>query len=302
MNDCQAYPSPFAPTEYQFESVRSFFACTHVKSTSVLISELQLLAGENDSRLSATAEDKLEVEKNSVQEGSTLHNPYLAELARERARRPVSACPFRLLNESMMQAEVDGLIWLRPIAIAAHRGQIKFARDPELLNESLSLFLYKAFTGETSVFGVAQGRGRIYLANGTHRIFFVYLDNEVINLQGTAVLAFEDSLEHKVQMIGNAAGLAVGGMYSLRLEGHGWVAFCSCGWPVALPCNDNEPLTCSPIKALAWSGRAELKVQVDVSRMNLMNRGVADIMQITFTGGGFVAIHGDEEYMYPKMK
>lgn len=302
MNDYQAYPSPSASTEYRFESVRSFFAYTRVKSTSVLISESQLLAGESDSGLSATVVDKLEVKKTSAQEENTLHNPYLAELARERARRPVAACPFRLLNESMMQVEVDGLTWLRPITITAHRGQIKFARDPELLNESLSLFLYKAFTGETSVFGVAQGKGKVYLANGAHRIFFVYLDNEVINLQGTAVLAFEDSLEHKVQMIGNAAGLAVGGMYSLRLEGHGWVAFCSCGWPVTLPCSAEDPLTCLPIKALAWSGRAELKVQADVSRMNLMNRGVADIMQIMFTGGGFVAIHGDEEYMYPKVK
>ena len=302
MNDCQAYPSLLAPMEYKFESVRSFFACTRVKSTSVLISESQLRAEETDSRLGAEAADKIAIENTSAKEENALHNPYLAELARERAKRPISACPFRLLNESMMQAEVDGLIWLRPVAIAAHQGQLKFARDPELLNESLSLFLYKAFTGETSVFAVAQGQGRVYLANGVHRIFFVYLYNEVLNLQGTAVLAFEDSLEHKVQMIGNAAGLAVGGMYSLRLEGHGWVAFCSCGWPVALPCSTEDPLTCLPIKALAWSGRAELKVQADVSRMNLMNRGVADIMQIMFTGGGFVAIHGDEEYMYPKMK
>ena len=298
MNDFQACPTFSASMPYRFESVRSFFACTRIKSGSVLIAESQLLAGETDSDVEAA--DKLEVTSNGNE--NALQNPYLAELARERARRPVSACPFRLLNESMMQAEVDGLIWLRPVSVAAHCGQIKFARDPELLNESLSLFLYKAFTGETSVFGVAQGRGQIYLANGAHRIFFVYLDNEVINLQGTAVLAFEDSLEHKVQMIGNAAGLTVGGMYSLRLEGHGWVAFCSCGWPIALPCTAANPLTCLPIKALAWSGRAELKVQADVSRMNLMNRGVADIMQIVFTGGGFVAIHGDEEYMYPKIK
>lgn len=297
MNSCQAYPQFSASIPYRFESVRSFFAYTQIKNDSLLICESQLMAGEAESE----AVDKLE-SRVAEKEESIYHNPYLAELDRERAKRPVSVCPFRLLSESMMQVEVDGLIWLRPVNLAAHCGHIKFARDPELLNESLSLFLYKAFTGETSVFAVAQGCGKVYLSNAAHRIFFVYLDNEVINLQGTAVLAFEDSLEHKVQMIGNAAGLAVGGMYSLRLEGRGWVAFSSCGCPLTLPCSTVEPLTCLPIKALAWSGRAELKVQADVSRMNLMNRGVADIMQIVFSGGGFVAIHGDEEYMYPKMK
>lgn len=299
MKDHQAYPQSAGLIPYRFESVRNFFAYTQMKSGSVLISESQILANEVKASMAA---NELEAKVVTEKDKGIASNPYLDELARERARLPIAACPFRLLNDSMMQAEVDGLVWIRPISVAAHQGTLKFARDPELLNESLSLFLYKAFTGETSVFGVAQGRGKVYLANAAHRIFFVYLDNEVLNLQGAAVLAFEDGLEHKVQMIGNAAGLAVGGMYSLRLEGRGWVAFSSCGCPVSLPCSDVEPLTCLPIKALAWSGRAELKVQADVSRMNLMNRGVTDIMQTIFTGGGFVAIHGDEEYMYPKIK
>ena len=299
MRDNQAYPQPAMSAPYRFESVRNFFAYTQIKSGSVLVAESQILAGEVKASLAA---DKLESEAIEKKERANTSNPYLAELALERAKSPIAACPFRLLNESMMQAEVDGLVWLRPVSLVAHKGRLKFARDPELLNESLSLFLYKAFTGETSVFGVAQGQGQVYLANAAHNIFFVYLDNEVLNLQGAAVLAFENSLEHKVQMVGNAAGLAVGGMYSLRLEGRGWVAFSSCGFPVTLPCLDADPLTCLPIKALAWSGRAELKVQADISRMNLMNRGVTDIMQIVFTGGGFVAIHSDEEYMYPKIK
>ncbi|MGM9991691.1 MAG: AIM24 family protein [Candidatus Bruticola sp.] len=292
---------PCADRPYQFESVRSFFAST-LAFRAVEISD-KLNCQEAKTFCAATEDQtKTESKTETGKKKTKACNPYLAELVDERAQRPVSVCPFKLLSRSMMEAEVNGLMWLRLIDIAAHRGSIQFARDPELLNESLSLFLYKAFTGETSVFGVARGQGRIYLANGSHQIFFVYLDNEVINLQGLTVLAFEDTLEHKVQMIGNAAGIIAGGMYSLRLEGRGWAAFSSCGYPVTLPCSNEEPLTCMPIKALAWSGCVDLKVGTELNRLNLMNRGIADAVQVVFTNNGFVAIHSDEDYMYTKIK
>ncbi|MGM9999587.1 MAG: AIM24 family protein [Candidatus Bruticola sp.] len=286
---------------YQFISVRSFFASTSALG-AVETSENSSCKDANGPL--AEAEDRTEtgLATEAEEKKNKNSNPYLAELADERARKPVSVCPFRLVSSSMMEAEVDGLVWLRLTDVAAHRGSVRFARDPELLNESLSLFLYKAFTGETSVFGVAQGQGKIYLANGAHKIFFVYLDDEVINLQGITVLAFEDTLEHKVQMIGNVAGIIAGGMYSLRLEGRGWVAFSSCSYPVTLPCSNEDPLTCMPIKALAWSGCADLKVSTEASRLNLMNRGVADAVQVIFTNNGFVTIHSDEDYMYTRIK
>ena len=235
-------------------------------------------------------------------------------------------CPFVIVGDSMVRVNINKeLFWLRPASMAAHSGSLHFARDPGLINEGLVLFLYKAFTGETSFLGVAEGRGQLYLANGNHQVILLYLDNEAINLQGCSVLAFEDRLEHSVQMMGNAAGVIVGGLYSLHLEGSGWVAFTSCGSPVTVKCDDT--LSCVPIKALAWSEGLVPQVQSDVTRVNLMGRGVTDMLHMVFTaselahpskqsveitGGagaqqtgqtvGYVTMHGDEEYMYPRIK
>lgn len=214
----------------------------------------------------------------------------------------LAGCPFEVVSPGMLLVKCRGIMWLRPAAVAASRGNLRFARDPGLLTEGLCTFLYKAFTGETSFLGVAKGEGEIFLSNSGHKVMLVHLDDETINIQGYSVLAFEDTLNYSVHMMGNVAGIMAGGLYSLRLEGTGWAAFSSCGAPCTTVCSPEAPLSCMPIKALAWSSGCRPEVQTDVTRINLMGRGFTDMMRMVFSSDGYVTLHGDEEYMYPRLK
>ncbi|MBQ7502771.1 AIM24 family protein [bacterium] len=209
---------------------------------------------------------------------------------------------FTLVRPDVLCVNLDGTVWMRPAAMTGNLGEIRFARDPGLLNESIYTFLYKAFIGENSFLSVAQGKGQIFFTVGSHKIVLIRLNNESISIQGYNVIAFEDKLEHYVHMMGNVAGIAAGGLFFVTLSGSGWAALSVCGSPFTISIEDNKPLGSVPIRTLAWESHIKPEIKTDVTRINLMGRGIVDTLQMVFDGRGRVALHGNEEYMFPKIK
>ena len=219
-------------------------------------------------------------------------------------RKAVAAAEetFSLIRPDVLCVNLDGTVWMRPAAMTGNLGEIRFARDPGLLNESIYTFLYKAFIGENSFLSVAHGKGRIFFTVGSHNIMLIHLNNESISIQGYNVIAFEDKLEHYVHMMGNVAGIAAGGLFFVTLSGCGWAAISVCGSPFTVSVESNKPLSSVPIRTLAWESHIKPEIKTDVTRINLMGRGVVDTLQMVFEGEGRVALHGNEEYMFPKIK
>lgn len=209
---------------------------------------------------------------------------------------------FTLVRPDVLRVNLNGTVWMRPAAMTGNLGDIRFARDPGLLNESIYTFLYKAFIGENSFLSVAQGKGQIYFTVGSHKIILIRLNNESISIQGYNVIAFEEKLEHYVHMMGNVAGITAGGLFFVTLSGSGWVAMSVCGSPFTVDIDDGQSLGSVPIRTLAWESHIKPEIKTDVTRINLMGRGVVDTLQMVFEGQGRVALHGNEEYMFPKIK
>lgn len=225
-----------------------------------------------------------------------------ADFSADHRKPAASEETFSLIRPDVLCVNLNGMVWMRPAAMTGNLGEIKFARDPGLLNESIYTFLYKAFIGENSFLSVAHGKGRIFFTVGSHDIMLIHLNNESISIQGYNVIAFEEQLEHYVHMMGNVAGIAAGGLFFVTLSGSGWAAISVCGSPFTVSVDNNKPLSSVPIRSLAWESRIKPEIKTDVTRINLMGRGVVDTLQMVFEGEGRVALHGNEEYMFPKIK
>ena len=213
-----------------------------------------------------------------------------------------SPAPFRLVRPGLVEAAVREPLWFCPPSLVAHRGSLEFARDSELERESLGLFLYKALLGERSCFALAGGEGELYLGRGQERVFLLYLAEETLWVQGYSILAFQRILNHRVQLMGQVGGLVAGGLYAVRLEGRGWVALSVSGEVAALRSTPAKPLRAVPIHLLAWSQALEPHLQTEHSLFNMVVKGCGDGAQFTFQGEGWVALHGEENYMYPQVR
>lgn len=227
----------------------------------------------------------------------------IAEISLEKSKKiKVPDPPFEIVSEGMLRVNVKELLWIRTASLTANRGNLRFARNPGLFNERFGTFLYKAFMGESSFLAVVEGEGIVYLSTGYHRIILIYVNDETINIQGCNILAFENTLKHKIDVMGDLSGLVIGGLSFVNFSGSGWIALAVCGEPVTVESRVEYALETIPARTLAWSVGMQPEVQTDVTRINLMGRGVSDILNMRFVGDGFVTIHNSEEYMYPKIK
>ena len=90
-------------------------------------------------------------------------------------------------------------------------------------------------TGEGLQLMKVEGQGRVYLADAGKQVTLVRLAGESIFVNGNDVLAFETGIESKITMMKKVAGMLSGGLFNIKLSGHGIVAMTSHYEPLTLP-------------------------------------------------------------------
>ena len=202
---------------------------------------------------------------------------------------------FELESSKMLEVKVNGRVWSKLGAMVAYKGNLSFKREGTL-EGGLMKALKRAVSQEMSPLAKIEGRGVAYLADQGKEVQILRLSGESLNVNGNDLLAFEDSVQYDITMQRRIAGMAAGGLFSVRVQGHGMVAILSHGKPLTLRVSPHEPLFTDPNATIAWSGNLQPQLRMDSSLRSMIGRGGGETYQMVFQGDGFVVVQPYEEF------
>jgi uncharacterized protein (AIM24 family) len=222
----------------------------------------------------------------------------LQEFVANSKEKDVSGDVFELESSHMLEARVDGLIWSKAGAMVARKGNIKFTRQG-IREQGLGNLLKKAVSGEGMTLMKIEGQGRVYLADVGKKITLLRLQGESIFVNGNDVLATEATISNEIKLMRKAAGMMTGGLFNVKLSGHGLVAITSHYEPLTLPVSASTgPVFTDPNATVAWSGGLQPEIVTDISFKTLIGRGSGESIQLRFAGEGWVVVQPYEEVYF----
>mgnify|MGYP001765571858 CR=1 FL=1 len=218
----------------------------------------------------------------------------LQEFLAASRERDMTGDAFELESPHMLEVRVDGLVWSKAGAMVARKGDVRFTRQG-ILEQGLGNLLKKAVSGEGLTLMKIEGRGRAYLADRGKKITLLRLQGDTIYVNGNDVLATEAGIKADITMMRRAAGMLAGGLFNIRLEGHGLVAITSHYEPLTLPVTASAPVYTDPNATVAWSGNLTPDLVTDINLKTLIGRGSGESVQMCFRGEGWVVVQPYEE-------
>ncbi len=217
----------------------------------------------------------------------------------ETRERDTSEEALTLESDHLLEARIDGLLWAKVGAMIARKGDLKFTRQG-MMEQGLGNLLKKTFSGEGMQLMKIEGRGRVWLADVGKKIMLLRLQGESIVVNGNDVLAFEPSVKNEITMMRKVAGMLSGGLFQVRLSGHGVVAITAHYQPLTLPVSAKTgSVYTDPNATIAWSGNLVPEIVTDIGLKTLVGRGSGESIQLRFSGEGWVVVQPYEE-VYPQ--
>jgi uncharacterized protein (AIM24 family) len=197
---------------------------------------------------------------------------------------------FEVEGSRLLQINLNGCVWTRMGSMVAYRGNIKFTREG-ILEHGIGKLLKRAVSGEGTRLTKAEGRGALYLADNAKKVTVLQLNGETIYVNGNDVLAFEECIEWDVKMM-------PGGLFNVKLSGHGMIAITTHYDPLTLLVTPDKPVVTDPNATVAWSGTLEPEFKTDISFKTFLGRGSGESIQMLFRGNGFVVVQPMEEVYF----
>ena len=204
---------------------------------------------------------------------------------------------FELETERILEINLENQIWTKMGSMISYRGNIKFEREG-ILEHGLGKMFKKAFTGEGASIMKATGQGKLYVADQGKKISILNLANESICINGNDLLAFESRLNWDIKLMRKMAGLLAGGLFNVKVEGTGMVAFTTHYEPLTLLVEPGDVVYTDPNATVAWSGHLNPEFVTDVSLKTFFGRGSGESVQMKFEGSGFVVVQPFEEVYF----
>ena len=223
----------------------------------------------------------------------------LSQFLSEHAEDATNSGLFELESDRVLECNLNGMIWMKVGAMIAYNGQIKFTREG-MLDQGIGNFLKKSLTGEGASLSKAEGRGKLYLADGGKKVTVLRLNNETIFVNGNDLLALEPTLTKDITMMRKMAAMASGGLFNVKVSGTGSVAFGTHGAPLVLRVSPGQPVFTDPQATVAWSGGLSPEFKTDISLRTFLGRGSGESFQMHFQGDGFVVVQPYEEHLGQK--
>lgn len=181
----------------------------------------------------------------------------------------------------------QGPVWARTGSMVAYQGQIAFTNRG---SGGIGKFLKQAATGEGVQLMEASGSGELFLADEAANVQVLYLENDVISVNGGNVLAFSQSIQWDVRRIQARGAAMTGGLYNVELRGTGFVAITTKGEPVALDVAQ-APTFADAQAVVLWTGGVQMDIKVDTGGMkSILRGGTGELLQMAFRGQGHVVV------------
>ena len=199
---------------------------------------------------------------------------------------------FELENSKLLDIDVDGSVVAKAGAMVAFEGDLTFTGKSSA-EGGLTGFLKEKATSEGTPVMEIKGRGTVYVADQGKEIQLLSLDeDEAISVNGTDVLAFEDSVSYEIRTIGSLGGASAAGLTNVFLSGPGMVAVTTHGEPLVV----TPPVRTDPNATVAWSANLSPSIETNRSLSDLVGQSSDERYQLTFTGdSGFVVVQPFEE-------
>ena len=204
---------------------------------------------------------------------------------------------FELESARMLEVNLDGQVWTKMGSMVSYRGQVKFTREG-VFEHGLGKLMKKAVSGEGARLTKAEGCGTVYLADQGKKVSILNLEGQAIFVNGNDLLAFEPEIKWDINLMKKMSAMLAGGLFNVRLEGHGMVAITSHYDPLTLRVTDDDPVITDPNATIAWSGNLQPEFRTDVSLKTFFGRGSGESIQMQFRGDGFVVVQPFEEVTF----
>ena len=258
-------------------------------------------SAEQNISLTTTAKQELNVKptenvsQNSAATTKSTSAHYAIEdlLASAHTRR-TEGRSFALQNDRMLDVRLNGMLWMKTGAMVGYQGIVKFTREG-VFEHGVKKLVKKAVTGEGASLTKATGQGNLYLADRSKKISVVDLMGHTLVVNGTNLLAFEETVSWDITFLKQFAAIWQGGLFNVRMGGDGMVALTSFGDPLVLRVSPHEPVMTDMNATVAWSGSLAPQFKTDIAMKSLVGRLSGETVQMKFEGEGFVLIQPYEE-------
>jgi len=219
----------------------------------------------------------------------------LQEFLATSEQKDASPEPFELESPHLLEVKLKGRVWSKAGSMVAYVGDVRFSRQG-VMEQGLGNLLKKAISGEGMQLMKMEGNGRVYVADAGKKVTLLRLSGESIYVNGNDVLAFEDGIESNITMMKRMAGMLSGGLFNMKLSGHGVVAITSHYEPLTLRVSaQGGPVFTDPNATVAWSGGLSPEIVTNISLGSLLGRGSGESIQLKFAGEGWVVVQPYEE-------
>jgi uncharacterized protein (AIM24 family) len=203
---------------------------------------------------------------------------------------------FALQNSKLLKVRLDQVtVQAKLGSMVAYQGDVTFEHAG---SGGLGRMLKKAVSGEGTALMRITGSGEVFLADQAQEIHLVYLENDLITVNGRNLLAFDSGIDWDIKRVEGASGVMGGGLFNMALHGTGWVAILSDGPPVLLEIGAT-PTYADAQAAITWSSGVQTGIRTDFKMKNLIGRGSGETLQMSFSGQGWVLVQPSEGRVEP---
>jgi uncharacterized protein (AIM24 family) len=188
----------------------------------------------------------------------------------------------------VMQPGAD--LFARAGSMIAYEGLIDFNAEPPELRRIASSWA----TGEGVHLMKAVGQGDLFLADYGKEVVISQLTGEALSVNGKNILAFDTTLEWKIERVKGVSMLSGMGMFNVVLRGTGWLALTSKGNPVVLDTRE-APTFVDTDALVAFTEGLSVQPRRTARLGGLIGRGSGEAFQLGFSGQGFVVVQPSED-------
>lgn len=212
------------------------------------------------------------------------------------AEQPSEPGSFVLQNPRMLKVDLAGTgghFFATQGSMVAYQGEVDFAFQG---SGGVSKLFKKAFTGEGMSLMKVSGSGDVFLAQEADELFLVRLQDESVTVNGSNVLAFEQTLAWDINRVEGASMLG-GGLFNTTFTGTGTLAVTVYGTPVLL--RVDQPTYVDIQSAVLWSSSLTSSIRKTAKLSAAVGRGSGEAYQLAFTGDGIVVVQASEGHPPP---
>jgi uncharacterized protein (AIM24 family) len=182
---------------------------------------------------------------------------------------------FTLHENGFLEINFGRSVHVKRGTVSSYSGNLKFVAESGLLGT----------TAQTLV--KAVGQGKIFVYEKGRKTFLLDLNEEFIYVEGSNLLALEDTLTYRVEPIYDSTYQRK--IDTVKIFGKGSLAISTHIEPLTLRVTRDYPLSISSNALVAWTGNVIPTVMDDKSLENVMIENVGDAgFKIRFEGDGVV--------------